>query len=243
MTGERGMTRVVGRNPAAGGRDWVVGDVHGCFRTLRDALLAIDFDDGRDRLFSVGDLIDRGPNSIKAVDWLESGRLSAVVMGNHEAEMVQLMQTGNVLSPTKAYQGWMRNIPRQEVYRWHNALRALPLAVTVETPTGRVGIVHCSTWRDNWSATLGALAQRNMAAINMVLLGIDDQEKRAGPTGKEVEGIDRVFAGHEPRKQVEGRANTWNIDTGAGFAAMNRLTLARIEVDPPEFETFEVTDT
>ena len=49
MTGEWGMTRAVGRNPAAGGRDWVVGDVHGCFRTLRDALLAIDFDDGRER--------------------------------------------------------------------------------------------------------------------------------------------------------------------------------------------------
>ena len=86
MTDERGMARAVGRNPAAGGRDWVVGDVHGCFRTLRDALLAIDFDDGRDRLFSVGDLIDRGPNSIKAVDWLESGRLSAVVMGNRPTE-------------------------------------------------------------------------------------------------------------------------------------------------------------
>ena len=114
-TGERSMTRVVGPNPAAGGRDWVIGDVHGCFRTLRDALLDIDFEYETDRLFSVGDLIDRGPNSIKAVDWLESGRLSAVVMGNHEAEMVQLMQTGNVLSPTKAYQQWMRNIPRQEV--------------------------------------------------------------------------------------------------------------------------------
>ena len=237
------MTRVVGPNPAAGGRDWVVGDVHGCFRTLRDALLDIDFEYETDRLFSVGDLIDRGPNSIKAVDWFESGRLSAVVMGNHEAEMVQLMQTGNVLSPTKAYQQWMRNIPRQEVYRWYNALMALPLAVTVETPTGRVGIVHCSTWRDSWSETLSALAQRNMAAINMVLLGIDDQEKRAGPTGNEVEGIDRVFAGHDPHKQVEGRANTWSIDTGAGFPAMNRLTLARIDVDPPEFETFEVTDT
>ena len=237
------MTRVVGPNPAAGGRDWVIGDVHGCFRTLRDALLDIDFEYETDRLFSVGDLIDRGPNSIKAVDWLESGRLSAVVMGNHEAEMVKLMQTGNVLSPTKAYQQWMRNIPRQEVYRWYNALMALPLAVTVETPTGRVGIVHCSTWRDSWSETLSALAQRNMAAINMVLLGIDDQEKRAGPTGNEVEGIDRVFAGHDPRKHVEGRANTWSIDTGAGFPAMNRLTLARIDVDPPEFETFEVTDT
>ena len=217
----------------------MVGDAHGCFGALRRALLAIDFEDGKDRLFSVGDLIDRGPNSIEAVEWLEGGRFSAVVMGNHEAEMVNLMQTGNVLSPTKGYQQWTRGIPRQELHRWYHARTALPLAVTVETPTGQVGIVHCSTWRDSWSETLGALAQRNMGAIDMVLLGIDEHEKRAGPTGNEVEGIDRVFTGHDPHKQVERRANTWSIDTGAGFPTMKRLTLTRMDLDSPEFMTFE----
>ena len=70
MASKRRMTHVVERNGATGGRDWVVGDVHGCFTTLREALLAIDFEHGRDRLFSVGDLIDRGPNSIEALEWL-----------------------------------------------------------------------------------------------------------------------------------------------------------------------------
>ena len=69
---KRRMTRVVGPNPATGDRDWVVGDVHGCFETLRQALRGIDFEYGRDRLFSVGDLIDRGPNSIGALEWLET---------------------------------------------------------------------------------------------------------------------------------------------------------------------------
>ena len=73
------MTRSVARNRAAGGRDWVVGDVHGCFCTMRQALRAIDFEHGRDRLFSVCDLIDRGPNSIEAREWLEGGRFKAVV--------------------------------------------------------------------------------------------------------------------------------------------------------------------
>ena len=36
-TRQQRMTRVVGPNPATGGRDWVVGDVHGCFQTLRQA--------------------------------------------------------------------------------------------------------------------------------------------------------------------------------------------------------------
>ena len=237
------MTRVVGPNSARGGRDWVVGDVHGCFQTLRQALRGIDFEYGQDRLFSVGDLIDRGPNSIEALEWLENERFEAVVMGNHEAEMVRLLQTGEILAPAKAYQQWMWNIERQDLFRWYRAVRSLPLAVMVKTSAaGQVGIVHCSTWRDSWSATVDALEARDIVAINMVLLGIDDRDKRVGPTGKRVTGIDRVIAGHDAHKQVEQRENTWNIDTGAGFPAMNQLSLARVDVDPPEIETFEVTE-
>ena len=145
MAAKRRMTRMVEHNRAMGGRDWVVGDVHGCFTTLRGALHAIDFEHGRDRPFSVGDLIDRGPNSIEALEWLAGERFEAVVMGNHEAQMVRLLQTGEILTPSKAYQQWMWQIERHELYHWHQALKALPLAVTVETAQGRVGIDHCST--------------------------------------------------------------------------------------------------
>ena len=89
MAAKRRMTRDLARNRAPGGRDWIVGDVHGCFRTLSQVLHGIDFEHGRDRLFSVGDLIDRGPNSVEALEWLEGDCFDAVVMGNHEAEMVR----------------------------------------------------------------------------------------------------------------------------------------------------------
>ena len=59
------------------GRDFVVGDVHGCFRTLQHALAALAFEPERDRLIGVGSLVARGPHSGKAVDWLE-GRFTAV---------------------------------------------------------------------------------------------------------------------------------------------------------------------
>ena len=238
----KAVTRTVERDRAVGGRDWVAGDAHGCFEALGRTLRTIEFEHERDRLFSVGNLIDRGPNSSQALAWLEGGRFEAVVMGNHEAEMVRLLQTGEILAPPKAYQQWMWQIERQDLFRWHRALRALPLAVTVETAHGRVGIIHCSTWGDDWSATLDALEERNIAAVNMVLLGIDEHDRRAGPTGNEAVGFDSVIAGHDPRAEAEGRGNLWYIDTGAGCPAMNRLTLARIDVDPPEFETFEVRE-
>ena len=45
------------------GRDFAVGDIHGCFTELQRGLDAIGFDPSTDRLFSVGDLVDRGPES------------------------------------------------------------------------------------------------------------------------------------------------------------------------------------
>lgn len=74
---------VISCNRAPGGRDIVVGDVHGCFRTLERALGEIAFDPSRDRLFGVGDLVNRGPHSADAVEWLDS-RFDVVTLGNHD---------------------------------------------------------------------------------------------------------------------------------------------------------------
>ena len=50
----------LGRNEK--GRDLVVGDVHGHFATLRRALDELEVGE-HDRVFSLGDLVDRGPDS------------------------------------------------------------------------------------------------------------------------------------------------------------------------------------
>ncbi|RQH00200.1 metallophosphoesterase [Paraburkholderia dinghuensis] len=65
------------------GRDFVVGDVHGCFSLLDAELAGRGFDLERDRLFSVGDLIDRGPESPSVLDAVRRHRVQAV-RGNHE---------------------------------------------------------------------------------------------------------------------------------------------------------------
>ena len=52
------------------GRDLAVGDIHGHFERLQECLEAVEFDPAVDRLFSVGDLVDRGPASPQALEWL-----------------------------------------------------------------------------------------------------------------------------------------------------------------------------
>jgi len=65
------------------GRDFVVGDIHGMFPALEELLASVEFDGDRDRLFSVGDLVDRGPLSKHAPDWLAHPWFIAC-RGNHE---------------------------------------------------------------------------------------------------------------------------------------------------------------
>jgi serine/threonine protein phosphatase 1 len=65
------------------GRDFVVGDLHGCLALLWRRLRALRFDPVDDRLFSVGDLTDRGPDSPGCLRLLRAPWFYAV-RGNHE---------------------------------------------------------------------------------------------------------------------------------------------------------------
>ena len=65
------------------GRDFIVGDLHGCLDLLKRKLTKAKFDPKKDRLFSVGDLTDRGPQSYETLELLEKSWFHMVI-GNHD---------------------------------------------------------------------------------------------------------------------------------------------------------------
>ncbi|MGQ4002462.1 symmetrical bis(5'-nucleosyl)-tetraphosphatase [Francisellaceae bacterium CB300] len=64
---------------------FVIGDVQGCYDELRLLLKKIDFSAANDKLIFAGDIINKGPDSLKTINFIMSlGSSASIVLGNHE---------------------------------------------------------------------------------------------------------------------------------------------------------------
>ena len=75
------------------GKDYVVGDLHGSYSAFLNMLTGINFDKSVDRMFSVGDLVDRGPDSVSCLSLLREPWFHSV-LANHEQMMLDKFMGG-----------------------------------------------------------------------------------------------------------------------------------------------------
>ncbi|MBU2846994.1 hypothetical protein HF925_00060 [Acidithiobacillus ferriphilus] len=145
------------------GRDFIVGDLHGHPDALRTLMDHVGFDYDMDRLFSVGDLVDRGPNSAGALDLLDAPWFYPV-LGNHDAMLLATLNLGHLremrreeAQRTAAYADlfarnggwdWFRpyRMDEEPCERWRSALSQVPLVRIVDAentaPAGRFQVLH-----------------------------------------------------------------------------------------------------
>lgn len=221
------------------GRDFVLGDVHGMFPHLQRLMERVDFDPTVDRIFCVGDLVDRGPRSAAVIDWLAQEWFFSC-RGNHEHFAIYSVDPEE-LDFWVRYNGgawWLDlSIEQQALYR--SAFLRLPLAMEVETDDGVVGVVHADVPPAlQWNQFSDFLRVRNEDVLHYALFsrnriyGINTSRPVSGA------GVVRVYCGHTPVREIVQVDNVHFIDTAAVYAAEGyasaRLTM--VEIQPPTYE-------
>ena len=168
-------------------RHGVIGDVHGCYQSLRNLLATLP---PNDHLVFCGDVINRGeaiPATMDLVwDLVQSGR-ATWLRGNHEQDLVAALESQDGLRQHDTYEQLGDTSARQ----WLPRLQQLPL-------------VYCG---DGWCAT-----HAGFNAAGQPDLSIRDPfwEAYDGRFGL-------VVVGHTPRPQVQRLGSIVLIDTGAVY--------------------------
>lgn len=215
------------------GRDFAVGDIHGAFEALRGSLQAIGFDPLSDRLFSVGDLVDRGPQSADVLDWLDLPWFHAIC-GNHDFMTWRSALGRPFESVRHADHGgeWLYDLPPARQQQIGEHLAALPMAIEVSTQSGTAGLIHAELPSDDWNDVhaidwSGLDRMHSMAGQCLWSAG---RYRRRHPAV--VDNIRAVVHGHLTLPAMETLGNVYFIDTG-GWRRAGRFTFLDLETLRP----------
>lgn len=226
------------------GRDLIVGDIHGHFTKLQAALDDVGFSPSAgDRLFSVGDLVDRGPESDDALEWLAKPWFHAV-LGNHE-DMAIDWAVGMGDPSNYVANGGAWNVANPPAVRrlYADAFQALPVAIELQTELGTVGIVHAGCPYSDWNLFASELERPKSAELDhLIMMATWSRDRIQKMDGSMVSGVRAVVVGHTPMERMTSLGNTLFIDTagwhprGHGFTIIDAATLARASRPAPGAE-------
>lgn len=216
------------------GRDFAVGDIHGHFTKLQAALDAVSFNPATDRLFSVGDLIDRGPESALVLEWLAKPWFHAV-QGNHEDMAVGFVRQA-LRDDLYMHNGgaWLMAKNQDEKAEYAVALSELPVAIEVETAAGLVGIVHADCPFPTWQM-LKSWTEGDMPGMRNIQEAVQWSRSRIATENHEgVSGVRAVIVGHTTTRHPAVLGNVYHIDTGAWMGRhFTLIDLGTLECYPP----------
>lgn len=204
-------------------KHWVTADIHGAFSILWNELLQAGFNPATDILYSLGDLVNRGSESVAAYQWLMKPWFKPV-RGNHEAMIIQSFanpdnrDTQTLLRQTNGQ--WWFDLSETARTKLASGLDSLPYTRSLIVGERRIGLVHADvpegmSWPDFCEATLAGDESARHAALwsrARWLASIG-----SGFTGEElprVTGVDWVFVGHSPVEQPTIVGNVVFLDCG-----------------------------
>lgn len=212
-------------------RTFVLGDIHGAFKALRQCLDRSAFDRENDRLICLGDVVDGWPETKEAIHELLNIPNLIYLMGNHDVWAAQWMETGEaeeiwlVQGGRATCESYIAGVPESHLGLFK---RSRPYHVENNRLFVHAGILPGQKAEDStdnilyWDRTLVRTAM--------------DLEKKKTP--RQLTPYDEVFVGHTP---ISGNKPTkfcevWMVDTGAAWSGV----LSIMDVNTKEWFTSDV---
>lgn len=208
------------------GRDFVVGDLHGCVDALRYLLREVEFEPSRDRLFSVGDLIDRGTQSEEALALLDKPWFYAV-LGNHEDTLCAVAEGRSRRQWWYGIGGgWATHLGDEALRYYARRLEGLPLVRVIGTGSERFNVLHAEFFGTDADLDVGEFSADERQQL---LWGRDLAMGNGDPSLQRT--LSLTYCGHTPMRSIQQIGAQVFIDTGA-FGPGGKLTM--VEARKPQ---------
>ncbi|MGE0770649.1 MAG: metallophosphoesterase [Cyclobacteriaceae bacterium] len=197
------------------GRTFVVGDIHGAYRALKQCLERAGFRYEVDNLICLGDVADGWPETKQAVEELMKIKNLTYLLGNHDFWTLEWLDTGFAESAWME-QGGLATIASYAEARpvEHAAFfrEARPYFVQEGKLFVHAGVLPGKKLTQQtlqvflWDRTLARMAQ-------------DFHQKNLT---KQITEFDEVYIGHTPIDSHEPQqyCEVWMMDTGAGWSGV-----------------------
>jgi len=197
-------------------KTFVIGDIHGAYKALRQCLERCDFDYHHDRLIVLGDICDGYPQVHLCIDELLKIKHCSYIVGNHDLWALDWALRGSKpeiwtsqggTGTINSYEGEV--VPREHIhflqtaYRWYIWQEKL--------------FVH-----GGFSPEVPIEQQKNEKFVWDRLLIENAWKKSLENNDYKFSQYEEIFLGHTPTKNFGGTVpmrfcNIWAMDTGAGW--------------------------
>ncbi len=186
---------------------YAIGDIQGCYDSLRRLLDKIDFNPPCDRLWLVGDLVNRGMQSLEVLRFIKGlGDAALTVLGNHDLHLIMLAEGYSKRQRGDTLEAILQAPDREELLTW---LRCQPLMHVEEG----YALVHAGLL-PQWSVTQARGLARE---VESALQGSDYRDCLANMWGNEPAIWDDNLQGWVRTRAVVNAMTRMRFCTPAGL--------------------------
>ncbi|MEB6636328.1 metallophosphoesterase [Acinetobacter baumannii] len=215
-------------------RLFVVGDLHGCYQEFMSKLEQINFNFDRDKIISVGDLVDRGKESFQCLELVKQPWFKAI-RGNHEQMCLEAALAPEMKNFHSRHGGqWLYDLSND---KYNDALKLclnLPIVLEITFKDKTYGFVHADININDWDEFKQRLLESSyfsnnaQSTLQSALWGRGRIRAAQNHQDlKKVSGINQIYLGHTVVDRVTQVHNCCYLDTGGVFGG--ELTIKEIE--------------